>query len=155
MATILDKDLIRETTLKHNEREIVVTIGADQKFHFKLKGMKSGVVSIGIDEVYKQLIGETANNSGGLLSEAIADGNAVIEEQSIFAKKQAKSHENKMAEVSKDNPMVPLYELRTKAAVSVMPVETHVLFEGIILDCIKTIQKPFIDKELEIKKSKK
>lgn len=153
MATILDKDLIRETTIKYNDREIVVTLGADQKFHFKLKGMKSGTVSIGIDTVYKQIVGADTPNSG-LLADALSVGDAVIEDDYLL-KKQASINELEMSKASKDNPMISLYDLRTKSAVTVMPVETHVLFENIILDCIKTAQKPFIDRELELKKNKK
>jgi hypothetical protein len=55
MATILDKDLTRESTVKYDDREIQVTLTEDQKITFKLKGMKSGMLSIGIEELYKQL----------------------------------------------------------------------------------------------------
>lgn len=58
MATILDKDLTRESTVKYDEREIQVTLTADQKISFKLKGMKSGVLSISIEDLYNQLNGE-------------------------------------------------------------------------------------------------
>jgi hypothetical protein len=57
MATILDKDLVRESTVKINDREVQVTLGSDQTIRFKLKGMKTGEVSITIDELYRQLAG--------------------------------------------------------------------------------------------------
>lgn len=57
MATILDKDLTRESTVKVTDREIQVTLTADQKISMKLKGMKSGILSISIEDLYKQLSG--------------------------------------------------------------------------------------------------
>lgn len=59
MATILDKDVTRESTVKYDDREIQVTLTADQQISFKLKGMKSGVLNIGIDTLYKQLKGDS------------------------------------------------------------------------------------------------
>jgi hypothetical protein len=58
MATILDKDLTRESTVKFDDREIQVTLTADQKITFKLKGMKSGMLSISIEDLYLHLAGE-------------------------------------------------------------------------------------------------
>jgi hypothetical protein len=57
MATKLDKDLTRETSVKVNEREVILTLKEDQTINFKLKGMKSGHVGIGINELYSQLTG--------------------------------------------------------------------------------------------------
>lgn len=57
MATILDKDLVRESTIQVGGREIQVTLGADQTISMKLKGMKSGTVSMSIEELYQQLTG--------------------------------------------------------------------------------------------------
>ncbi len=58
MATLLDKDLTRETNIKIDEREIQITLTEDQKVSLKLKGMKSGILSISIEELYNQLVGE-------------------------------------------------------------------------------------------------
>lgn len=55
MATILTSDLTRETTVKVDEREIVVTLTETQNISMKLKGMKSGVVEIPIEMLYHQL----------------------------------------------------------------------------------------------------
>ena len=60
MATILDKDLIRESTVEIEGRQILVTITADQTISMKLKGMKSGIVSISIADLFAQL----STNSG-------------------------------------------------------------------------------------------
>lgn len=55
MATKLEKDLHRESTVSHDDRLINVTLGADQTIKMKLKGMKTGDVSIPILELYHQL----------------------------------------------------------------------------------------------------
>jgi len=59
MATILDKDLTRETTIKVDEREIQITLTEKQSVSLKLKGMKSGALEIGIGELYSKLKGES------------------------------------------------------------------------------------------------
>jgi|688.fasta_scaffold1033061_1 hypothetical protein len=82
MATILDKDLTRESTLKYDDREIQVTLTADQQISFKLKGMKSGVLSIGIDTLYKQLRGndepvvEAPKSSSVSVKKRVDDGSS-------------------------------------------------------------------------------
>lgn len=58
MATILDKDLVRESTVKVDGREILITLTDKQTISMKLKGMKSGEVEISIEELFKQLKGE-------------------------------------------------------------------------------------------------
>ena len=58
MATILDKDLVRESTVKVDGREILVTLTDKQTISMKLKGMKSGEVEISIEDLFKQLKGE-------------------------------------------------------------------------------------------------
>lgn len=58
MATILDKDITRETTVKFDEREVQVTLTDKQTIYMKLKGMKSGGLEISISDLYKQLKGE-------------------------------------------------------------------------------------------------
>lgn len=57
MATILDKDLVRESTVKVDGREILITLTDKQTISMKLKGMKSGEVEISIEELFKQLKG--------------------------------------------------------------------------------------------------
>lgn len=57
MATTLTKDVTRESTIQFDGREIMVTLTEDQKVKLKLKGMKSGAVSIDILKLYKQLKG--------------------------------------------------------------------------------------------------
>ncbi len=75
MATTLNKDVTRESTLEHDGRLINITITADQKVKMKPKGMKTtGEVSIDILELYHQLCGcegetsepEVKTKSGGV-----------------------------------------------------------------------------------------
>ena len=57
MATILDKDITRVSTIEVDEREVLVTLTADQTISLKLKGLKKGEVSISIQDLYNQLSG--------------------------------------------------------------------------------------------------
>lgn len=58
MATVLDKDIIRETTVKFDDREVQITLTDKQTIYMKLKGMKSGGLEISIEDLYRQLKGE-------------------------------------------------------------------------------------------------
>lgn len=58
MATILDKELVRETKVMIEGREVVITLTENQTINLKLKGFKSGDVSITIEELYRQLTGK-------------------------------------------------------------------------------------------------
>ena len=118
MATILDKDLIRESKVKYDKREIIVTLTEDQKISFKLKGMKSGDVSIGIEQLYKQLIGE---EDTGLISTV----------------KPVKVPENKKYKKSDENPVIDLYALRTSAMVTKMEMSAKYELEKVICELIK------------------
>lgn len=57
MATKLEKDLTRESSIEIDGRNILVTITKDQTISLKLKGMKSGVLEIPIQVLYNQLSG--------------------------------------------------------------------------------------------------
>lgn len=78
MATLLDKDLIRETTIKIDGREIILTLGEDQSISMKLKGMKSGTVSISINDLYNQLVGSEDVDVEPIKAAPIKNGGAVI-----------------------------------------------------------------------------
>jgi len=58
MATKLEKDITRESTVKDEDKEIMVTLTANQKISMKLKGKRTGAVEIGIDQLYAQLTGK-------------------------------------------------------------------------------------------------
>jgi len=115
MATLLDKDLVRESTIKVNEREIVVTIGADQTISMKLKGMKTGAVSISIEDLYKQLAGT---------SEAVDEGPKSISVPTGGSKRPS------------NDPMMSLHDIRHRLNVSAFDYSVTVKFDGIMKDLI-------------------
>ncbi len=113
MATKLDKDITRESAVKSDDREIIVTLTKDQKISMKLKGKRTGAVSIGIDELYGQLTGkpittDTSNNNTG----------------TIITKSNTKP--------TKNNPMILLNDLRSQSAITSMDYETTAKFDAII-----------------------
>ena len=112
MATKLDKDLTRETSVIVNEREVILTLTADQNINMKLKGMKSGHVTIPIQEVYDQLTG----GSGG---SAQPEGEPV------------------KLKAGKESDMVSLQDLRHKFNVSGLPYESIVQVDMIIVELLK------------------
>jgi len=117
MATILERDIIRESTSKYDNREIVVTLTDKQKISFKLKGMKSGEVSISILELYKQL-----NN---------------IEDKGLISKTKSEKVVEAKFKKSDENPMIDLYSLRTSAMVTRMDMSAKVELEKVICELIK------------------
>jgi hypothetical protein len=122
MATKLEKDVTRESTVEYNDRNIHVTLTKDQEVSMKLKGMKTGTVSIGIEDLYKQLVGD--------------DSEAPKEEKkgpvSVYTEKSQKKEKN-----YNNSPMINLYDLRSLSAVTAMDYKTKVLFDSIINDLIK------------------
>lgn len=60
MATPLDKLIVRESTEMVDGRNILVALTEDQRISFRLKGMKTGAVSIPIKELYEQLNNSTS-----------------------------------------------------------------------------------------------
>jgi hypothetical protein len=117
--TILNGDLSRESTVKYDDREIQVTLTADQTIQFKLKGMKSGLLSIGIEELYKQLRGEDTKN----------DEHSVKPTGPISIKKKAASND--------EGPMISLNSLRTHMLVTDMPRETKFTLESVLCEMLK------------------
>lgn len=111
MATILDKELTRESTVKVDDREILITLTEDQKVSMKLKGMKSGTVSIDIEKLYNQLKGDAP----------------VVEYK-------------KATDVRKPRPdddvMISLKQLRVFNAIARLDMPMKAEFEKIILDLI-------------------
>ena len=101
MATILDKELTRESTIMVDDRVIKITLTEKQTIFMQLKGMKSGGVEISIEDLYKQLKGDSDDS----------DSN---EKKS---KPVTISHENR-GKVKGDNPMISLYDLRTRCNIS-------------------------------------
>jgi hypothetical protein len=111
MATKLEKNLVRESTVMVDDREILVTLTADQEVSMKLKGMRTGDVSIGIDKLWHQLNGTETSN---------ADMKGPVVIKTTQSKSSAK------------NPMISLNDLRTYNANAIMDYPTKVKFEAII-----------------------
>jgi len=120
MATKLDKDIIRESTVQIDGREIMVTVSANQEIKFKLKGMKSGELSIGIDKLYNQLSGK-----GDLVEEVVSEKRSGV----VSVKRDEK--------VDKDSPMISLHDLRSLSAVSAFDLNTTIKFDGLLAELIK------------------
>ena len=56
MATVLKKDLVRESTVKRKDKEIMVTLGGNQELTLKLKGVRGDKgVTMKIGDLYDQL----------------------------------------------------------------------------------------------------
>ena len=123
MATILVKDVTRESELECNGRKIVVTLTKDQRVSMKLKGMKSGIVSIGLDELYAQLTGEPC-----------IDGDP--EEKN----KGSITISNEQPKIGKTNPMLSLHDLRSQSIISNLDYDVKVKFEGIINNLIQAMK---------------
>lgn len=120
MATKLEKNLVRESTVVVDEREVMVTLTADQKISLKLKGMRTGEVSIDIGELWHQLNGTDPEDDS---SENKSSGAVTIKND---APKRG----------SKNNPMISLHDIRTYNAISGLDYPTLVKFEGILKNLI-------------------
>lgn len=57
MATKLDKDLTRETSLKTKDKEIIITITKNQSILLKLKGERGKHYEINILDLFNELSG--------------------------------------------------------------------------------------------------
>ena len=118
MATKLEKDLIRESTIMVDERAIMVTITKDQTISLKLKGMKSGVLEIPIGDLYEQL-------NGGQIEDR--------EPKTIL-----KTSNN----VSSDLPIINLHDFRSQYLIDPgFSMETKIKLEGITTRLINELKK--------------
>lgn len=113
MATKLEKDITRESSIKVNDREIIITMTESQDISMKLKGMKTGVVSISINELYGQLVG----------------GVPSVESPKKEIISIRRRNLNKETNIG---PMISLKDLRSHNAIANLDYETLTKFEGII-----------------------
>lgn len=120
MATILDKDLTRESTVAVNGREVQVTLTADQTVSMKLKGMKTGIVSIGIEQLYNQL-------SGG---PSTGEGKPVV----IDNTKRGQRKEDA-------DMMISLHDIRHRANISGFDYNTTVKLDNLLRELIEERKK--------------
>ncbi len=111
MATKLDKDITRESSVIVSDREILISLTESQEVSMKLKGMKSGHVSIPINELYSQLAGTPVEKPKA--------------REMVVIK-------NKEVVTASDGPMISLRDLRSHNAIADMDYETKVKFEAII-----------------------
>lgn len=109
MATKLSNEVVRESSTKVNDREIIVSLNEDQTISMKLKGMKSGTVSIGIKELWNTLNDTKPEES----------------KKRLPIKKDGKE------------PMIPLYRLRTLNATTPGKIETIARVDELIVDLIE------------------
>jgi len=118
MATPLNKDLVRESTEVVNDKQLMVTICANQSIELKLKGDRSGgALSIGLTELYDYL--------GGDISKVKKEG-----VQSVPVKK-SKANEK----------MISLYDLRSMSIIeSTLTHGDRVKFDSIIVELIKSLK---------------
>lgn len=122
MSTPLNKDVTRESTIKVDDREINITITSNQEIKMKLKGMKSGEVSIPIQDLYYQLIGKT---------------DVIVNDK---PKKGSTSVIRDVEKSTKKNPMISLFDLRSQNAISTLDIPTLAKFDQIIKNLIDTIK---------------
>jgi len=125
MATILDKDVVRESKIKFDEREIQVTLTEDQKISMKLKGMKSGILSIDIESLYKQLNGEVSSKVDE------------IKEEVKPVKRNTPQGVDLSAYKGDDAMIISLHDVRHYFNIQILDYETRVKFDGIFADLIK------------------
>jgi hypothetical protein len=118
MATSLDKDVTRETSVLIGDREIQITLTSDQKIFLKLKGLKSGGFDIGIKELYEKLSGEVIKKPSGPI---------------VIQNKEPKS-KNK-------NTMIDLNDLRSLSNTRGFDYDTVVKFDKLISDVLKDLNK--------------
>lgn len=116
MATELNKDITRESSVTKEDRNVMVTLTADQKIVLKLKGMKSGALEISIEDLYCHL-GDCDKSEGPL----------VIHTQP--KKGSAK------------NPMISLFDLRAHNAISGAKYEVLSQLDGIVKHMISEQKK--------------
>ena len=119
MATKLEKNITRESTVTVDGREIMVTLTEDQEISFKLKGLRTGEVKISIREIYNQLAG--------------------IEDEGPKEKKALSISHNQPKTGTKNNPMISLYDLRSQSAISTLEYSDKAKFDGIIKKLIDSM----------------
>jgi|TARA_R110000796_G_scaffold11688_3_gene39378 hypothetical protein len=115
MATILNKDLIRESTQKVNDKEVIITLTAGQEIELKLKGKRGDGKAIYIKDLYAQLYDDEVDNK---------------EPAGPITISQDKPRKRG------DRKMISLYDLRSHNAISMLDIETVCKFDQIIKSVI-------------------
>lgn len=120
MATELNNKVIRESTVEADGRKIIISLNEDQTISFKLKGMKSGVVSIPIQELYAQL----------------TNGSATVTEKpktvATIRKKDSGDYDG--------GPLIPLNRFRSLNAITPGKAETIARVDELVVIILDEIQ---------------
>jgi len=120
MATILDKDITRETTVKVDDREIQITLTDRQTIFMKLKGMKTGGLEISIMDLYNQLKG----------------GEVKYEPVKEVEKSRYKGGIDLSSYKGDDRFLISLHDIRSYVLVKDIDLGSKVKFENILIDLI-------------------
>lgn len=127
MATILDKDITRETTVKVDDREIQITLTESQNISMKLKGMKSGTVEIAIGDLYKQLKGDVVEapkeNKSVHVTHEEDDDKPMAKNDLSYSKGDSKY-------------LISLHDIRHAMLVTSMEYEVKLKFEAFLVGLI-------------------
>ena len=126
MATILDKDITRETTVKIEDREIQITLTEDQKVTMKLKGMKSGSVEIPIETLYHQLKGDLPKEK-----KALSFNHDNESDDKPMAKNDLSSYKGD------SNYLISIHDVRHAANVRGFDLETTTKFDSFLAELIR------------------
>lgn len=116
MATKLEKDITRESNVSIDGKEINITLTSTQEIKLKLKGTRKGEVKISIEKLYNQLTGNEVNDN------------------------QNKGNDKPSKKITKSNPMISLYDLRSHNAISTMDIATKAKFDQIIKSLIDNLK---------------
>lgn len=125
MATKLIKNITRESSDQFDGREIMVTLKDTQRVSLKLKGMKSGEVSINVLELYKQLANVDSPDETEKTKDLVSISNTP---------KKVKSG-------TLINAKEFLNELRSSNAIAMLDVETMCKFEGLIGEAMDKLKQ--------------
>jgi preprotein translocase subunit SecD len=128
MATKLEKDVIRESNIVVDERNIMVTLTKNQEVSLKLKGLKSGELNINIEELYNLL------NNKEVVEEKPEE---VVEEKPKKKKRESITIENSTQKKGGIEPMINLHDFRSQYIISAdIPYEIKVALEKITVELI-------------------
>jgi hypothetical protein len=122
MATILDKDITRETTVKVDNREIQITLTDKQTISMKLKGLKSGEVEISIEDLFKQLKGDTTST--------VEKDEEVEENPKYTGGIDLSSYKGD------ERFLISLHDIRHAVNVKPIDMSTKVIFENFLVELI-------------------
>lgn len=112
MATKLDKEIIRETDFIRDDRNVNITLTPEQKIVLKLKGMKSGELTIGIDELYVKLSGKEES----------------VKKPVVYTRKDDGKYEQPNPKIAK----TVLSDLRSQNAISGMDLDFVTKFDSLV-----------------------